>query len=111
MDIAVETAVQCPQDNGTVLNQPDGTQYRILCGFDLWDPNAENYTVTSTLQGCIDNCGSDDWSDDCWGVVWVQSGQKETYCYQKPLAAHAEAASANIQTAQRLPTCPKDNGM
>ena len=103
--------VQCPRDNGTVLNQADGTQYTILCGYDLYDPNAENYTVEATFQDCIDQCGSSDWDDDCWGVVWVSTGQKYTYCYQKPLVAPATVATANVQAAKRLPSCPMDNGM
>lgn len=92
------TAASCTPGTYTT---PDGFQWVQECNTDR-PGNDIGQTVTTSLEACIEAC--DAYGETCIGVVWVFSGQAQTYCDLKggSLPAAVQPTSVGCDAAYRL---------
>ncbi|KAI5369441.1 Putative PAN/Apple domain-containing protein [Septoria linicola] len=86
--IIVGSPTACPGVNGTVVADPAGILYNIMCQSDIWGSDLQPFdTTTVGYQDCFATCDS---NALCSGFTWLSSAGSTTgagagTCYQKQL--------------------------
>ncbi|KAF2150910.1 hypothetical protein K461DRAFT_295015 [Myriangium duriaei CBS 260.36] len=98
-----------PCETGEYLLASDGTIYNQYSTTADYSVTGGTNKVLTSMQDCIDYC--DELGPSCVAVVWVLSGQNETWCYPKgslaanpPMPSNLVAYSAVKSTG--LQVCP-----